>query len=394
MEVDAAVAQFRDVGWTTVRNVLPTAHVAAFVNDVAEDLAAGRGQYDTRGGGGPWTPTTQRRISLADRTTWPQGGERRVAEVAPRGEGAYWRALGCREGPGALALGLLLDTIMGAGAWEMRFNERQEEEGGAPTSMAVRNVYVPASFPEWPDGEASPPACSCGAGCAGCSPKARVAILGPSSELEPTPPARGTPPASAWHVVSRRRVLSKGWHIDVGPGFPSDGVRTSKGDPRQGPIVLLLLTDCAPGEGGTAIIAGSHRWVLRELLRAEAAGSPPTHEALNLWAVRRLRTATEAGRVLIDPQHACDCACSASGSAATPSVELHAEHPDPLHPECALSLHVQQVSGRAGDVVVLHPLALHSGTQVRSDRVRLMANGVARWTGTGSSKELLGVRVV
>jgi hypothetical protein len=50
-----------------------------------------------------------------------------------------------------------------------------------------------------------------------------------------------------WQPVNRRRVVGRGWHIDVGPGFGNDEVRTTKGDARQGVILLVLLSDWAPG---------------------------------------------------------------------------------------------------------------------------------------------------
>ena len=53
------------------------------------------------------------------------------------------------------------------------------------------------------------------------------------------------------------------------PGFAFDGVRTSEGHPCQGAIVLVLLSDCAPGGGGTAFVRGSHAWVAAEIAAAE-----------------------------------------------------------------------------------------------------------------------------
>ena len=41
---------------------------------------------------------------------------------------------------------------------------------------------------------------------------------------------------------------------------------------------------------------------------------------------------------------------------------------------------VVQFTGRAGDVILLHPLVLHSGTTNWSGAARLMGNGMVRWT--------------
>ncbi len=65
--------------------------------------------------------------------------------------------------------------------------------------------------------------------------------------------------AAEWQAVNRRRVRGKGWHVDIGPGFSTDWRRTAHGHCYQGCVVLVLLTDCAPGEGGTCFVSGSHR---------------------------------------------------------------------------------------------------------------------------------------
>jgi hypothetical protein len=163
-------------------------------------------------------------------------------------------------------------------------------------------------------------------------------------------------------------------------------------------VLLVLLSDCAPGCGGTALLPGSHLSVLAELeasdarrKRAAAAcpsrrGSAPSaacpdapsepaepavgngldpgpevaleegdegeseaawsHQALNTAFVQRLRALTEAGRVQLDCS-ACRGRhphCQGKAAAGLPPVR------------------VAQVAGRAGDVVLLHPLLLHSGT--------------------------------
>ena len=65
---------------------------------------------------------------------------------------------------------------------------------------------------------------------------------------------------------------TQGWHLDIGPGFNTDSLRTLKGHPFQGCVVLVLLTDCPAGFGGTAFIPGSHRWVEEHLREAGRQG--------------------------------------------------------------------------------------------------------------------------
>lgn len=252
------------------------------------------------------------------------------------------------------------------------------------------------------------------------------------------------------------------------PGFPNDEVRTVGGDPRQGVVLLVLLSGCAPGCGGTALVPGSHLSVLAELEAADArrrstadagrrtrrgsAKAPRTddepssaaaapeavaaaatedaqpsepleaavsdarspgraepaetlgtdekdeaawsHQALNTAFVQRLRALTDAGRVLLDCS-ACrgrhpHCQGNATpGGRATPgggvaavdaaaqltAATVHRVSPagSSEMPASALgvdsasctgppAVRVAQVSGQAGDVVLLHPLLLHAGT--------------------------------
>jgi len=54
-------------------------------------------------------------------------------------------------------------------------------------------------------------------------------------------PAETTKPdaSTLWHPVNRRRVRNKGWHVDIGPGFPADAPRVLTGDPKQGPFFCV-----------------------------------------------------------------------------------------------------------------------------------------------------------
>jgi len=170
-------------------------------------------------------------------------------------------------------------------------------------------------------------------------------------------------------------------------GFPNEGLRTLQGDPRQGVVILLLLSDCAPGCGGTALIPGSHLSVLNELEESGASSERNassegwSHQALNTAFVQRLRALTEAGRVQLECS-ACsgrhpNCrgrATHASSGKANHNEEFRersekANAPElldasssSLEKENLSVVRVIQVSGRAGDVVLMHPLLLHSGT--------------------------------
>jgi hypothetical protein len=56
------------------------------------------------------------------------------------------------------------------------------------------------------------------------------------------------------------------------------------GHPYQGAVVLVLLSDWAPGGGGTAFVRGSHRWVAGQIAAREPAGV--IHQDLNAWAIQ------------------------------------------------------------------------------------------------------------
>lgn len=288
-------------------------------------------------------------LDLAAPSSWPRGGARRVIEVAPLGEGPQWRAL-CASP----RLTAALDALLGAGAWQLPLNR-----GAADGSLAgPRHWYAPIVLSESPSSPPPPPR-AVGGGCI-CGGAPRACPFLPASALPAA--AAAAPPAAcvAWAPVSRRRWAGLGWHLDVGPGFANDEVRRPCGDARQGVVLLLLLSDCAAGGGGTALLPGSHSWVHAELVRAEAAGEQlPTHEALNAWAVARLRALTESGRVALPP-------CGAGAAAALPQPWGGADG----------MLHVEQVVGRAGDLVLMHPLLLHTGTTNCSGATRLMINGM------------------
>ncbi len=134
------------------------------------------------------------------------------------------------------------------------------------------------------------------------------------------------------------------------------------GDYRQGVVVLLLLSDSPPGWGGTAMLSGSQHWVYHEMLRHAAAGHPArSHEELNAFFVTLMRALTESGRVLLP-----GCNSAAATSASFADFPWGTDTP----------VSVEQVVGCAGDVILMHPLLLHSGTSNEGTELRLMANGM------------------
>jgi hypothetical protein len=291
---------------------------------------------------------------------WPRGGARRVFESAPAAADApaAWAALAR-----APALRRALDSALGAGTWELPVND--------PATSSTRHFYAPTVFPESPPPPCPPPPSGSSGSAVGavpcaCGGRPRVCPWGPAGALPVARGGGGVAACLAWSPVSRRRWAGGGWHVDVGPGFGNDEPRTRAGDARQGAVVLVLLSDCAAGGGGTALLPGSHRWVAAEVAaRAAAGGAPYTHEDLNAWCVARMRALTEAGRVLLP---GCGAKAAPAGDGDWPAWGGGGD------------VTVEQVIGAAGDVVLLHPLLLHSGTTNACAAPRLMLNGMARIT--------------
>jgi len=111
---------------------------------------------------------------------------------------------------------------------------------------------------------------------------------------------------------------TSGWHVD-GAHF-----RRHCWSPDRALLTLFLFSDVGPGDGGTAVSVGSHHLVARVLAEAEPDGL--AHKEL----LRR-----------------------ANGHART---------------------EVREVTGQAGDVVLLHPFLLHAQSVNTGDVVRFMAN--------------------
>ncbi len=108
-----------------------------------------------------------------------------------------------------------------------------------------------------------------------------------------------------------------GWHVD---GHFQHHLTSRE----QGLVTLLLFSDIEPGDGGTAIWPGSHHTIARMLAEAEPDGLSP--EALN---------------------------------ANLPEVDLD---------------QVVEVTGKAGDVAMLHPMLIHGFSANRGRRARFACN--------------------
>lgn len=111
----------------------------------------------------------------------------------------------------------------------------------------------------------------------------------------------------------------KGWHLD------GNHFHHRLCSPEQAAVGIELLTDIDPGGGGTAVKPGSHRFAARVLADAEPDG----------LAVRELG----------------------------PPIQQATAH-----------LEGVELTGRAGDVIVMHPHLVHAASANTSDRVRIIGN--------------------
>ena len=323
----ALLEQWHEKGYFKVEAAISIDSCNEFISQIEEELRAGSVGTQDR--------TSKENIQLRAPETWPRGKKRRVVECAPQGVGSHWEELRTSS-----RLGAALDELLGAGKWEINLNDF----GLSP----VRHWYFPITFPEHEYTVRRGPSMM----TFSRQPDRKILLRSWRDEIQAdgpfTDPLIDAP--WRWSPVSRRRFRGKGWHIDVGPGFPNDGIRTSEGHPFQAAILLLLLSDCSEGEGGTAIIPGSHHWVSNKLAECGDAGIP--HSELNQWCVEKVLEQEKSGALRLPPR---------SRAAAEDFV------------------HVEQVVGKRGDIVCMHPLAIHSGTtNLSADRPRLMGNGMVR----------------
>ena len=362
---------FETQGYCIVRSGLSAEGVASFASQLESDLAAGR-------------HSEERPISLSDPSTWPNKkiGTHRVVEVVPPGDASavHWSALRNRSGPLASAL----DALLGPGAWSLPLNG----------DSVARHWYAPVTFPEAKvpsplPSSPSPPAVS-QADPSDPSAEPHVCLMSPLGTLACSSPsllsALSTPcssrtAASLWQPINRRRVVGRGWHLDVGPGFPNTGFRTCKGDVRQGVVLLLLLSDWPTGGGGTVIVPGSHGWAYAKIKASDEDDGDDdgvdnqnglSHERLNEWLVKRMRVLAERSQVNLYNGFGSSTDLS-SQSAGSPTLPMWgADGPSDGNPLPAI-----QITGLKGDIVLLHPLLAHSGTMNLSAFPRLLANGMA-----------------
>ena len=177
-EAERLVSAFGRDGWVTVRGAVAADVMSALERQVATELqspsiAAESGQVS---------------ISLHRRETWPAGEARRVVEVTPPGDVPHWQRL-----VSSPLLVAALDALLGQGCWELPVNSAAPAAGGR---VPVRHWYAPVTFPD--DRHTS-----------------------------------SYQPGLAWAPVNRRGELWRGWHVDIGPGFPTDAQRTFDGHPFQ-----------------------------------------------------------------------------------------------------------------------------------------------------------------
>lgn len=170
-----------------------------------------------------------------------------------------------------------------------------------------------------------------------------------------------------------------GWHVDglyelAEPREPDglpDGVRVRARRRRppefryrvngreQGVVLIFVISDMPPGSG-TAIIPGSHRLACRHLRAAGENGLSPAE-------LQALLSDNPPPEGLPEP-----------GGLERLLLELAAKRPIPgghrgMLPD-ELRRQAVEITGRRGDVVLVHPLVLHATSANTTDRMRIIAN--------------------
>jgi ectoine hydroxylase-related dioxygenase (phytanoyl-CoA dioxygenase family) len=141
-------------------------------------------------------------------------------------------------------------------------------------------------------------------------------------------------------------VPDKGWHIDANyrsPLFPAGGVKT-----------LALLGEVKSRGGGTQVLDGSHRLV-HDWFRLHPP--PPTARSAEL---RKLLRAHPYVDTLLSPGE------------AEPRVERFLRSTEEHQ---GVTLQVVELTGSAGDVILMHPLLMHAPAPNNSEAPRLMVSG-------------------
>ena len=171
---------------------------------------------------------------------------------------------------------------------------------------------------------------------------------------------QNTAGSRAFYPVNRRRVLGKGWHVDIGPGFDAKAQRSINGHPMQGLILLVLLTDSHEGGGGTAFVRGSHRSIIRNGFRENVFGEENgTNQDLNNFAQQIIQDQTVSGDLYL--------------SYEKPAANLQSGRGKEIR-------NIEQIVGKKGGVAILHPWLVHSGTTNQGGTLRVMMNGMIRFS--------------
>ena len=353
---------FQEKGYIHLPSILSSNSVQQFQAQIIEELST-EGQQERCVG----------KVTLNDPTKWPKKGKRRVVECAPKGIGEQWNEL--REG-----LTPTLNTLLGKDQWELPFNTSDSD---------IRHFYCPITFPEheYPiSTKSTSSTTSISTSSTSTSTSRPVLLESWKDEIARAPFTQEDIDApSRWQPVSRRRYRGKGWHVDIGPGFSTEQKRTTKGHSYQGLIVLILLSDWLPGGGGTAMVPGSHRWVY-EMLKSHDKDENKdkdskednidqednrdkdnqngiVHRDLNKLCVDHMLEAVRNQKLIIQ-NHAGEAVKDTK-----PTTEL-TKNSDIII--------LEQIVGKAGDVVLVHPLLIHSGTTNLRSTPRLLANGMVR----------------
>lgn len=148
------------------------------------------------------------------------------------------------------------------------------------------------------------------------------------------------PTAAAW------RLPTEGWHIDAyygGALRPTGGVK-----------IHMLLGDVEERGGGSLVLGGSHR-----LIHSWFQANPPDKTERSAQLRRSLRS------------HPYIAALHAPGD----PVERITRFMDRTEVIDGVALRVVENYGRAGDVIFLHPLALHAASTNASKQPRFLLSG-------------------
>jgi Phytanoyl-CoA dioxygenase (PhyH) len=145
------------------------------------------------------------------------------------------------------------------------------------------------------------------------------------------------PTAEGWTVPT-------GWHTDFAFLAPADAV--------FGALVFSFLADVAPGGGGTAVLAGSHR-----LIRRFVATQAP---AL-LASVPKSRVAFMRSDPWLE-------ALASNGG----EPDRVARFMEDEHRIAGIPVRVHELTGEAGDIILGHPWLLHSISSNGGNRPRFM----------------------